>query len=172
VCARPDLPAPALDLPRAILGLSNLTARDDGVEASRAENLRARERRLALYRLLTDAGLAVRLGAELEGLNRRAAHADLDVLVARAFGLRRTVPPSDAAIKVAAQWASVHHARTRRLALPRSLLGRLLEVFVLLDRARYLEAHGFDVTVGVVFPAAVSARNLGLFARQRGLDIW
>jgi hypothetical protein len=48
----------------------------------------------------------------------------------------------------------------RRLALPRSLLGRLLEVFVLLDRARYLEKHGFDVTVGIAFPAAVSARNL------------
>jgi SAM-dependent methyltransferase len=43
-----------LELPRALLGLSNLAAGDDGVEATRAENLAARERRLALNRLLSD----------------------------------------------------------------------------------------------------------------------
>ena len=54
----------------------------------------------------------------------------------------------------------------RRFALPRALLGRVLEVYVLLDRACYLEAHGFEVEVGVVFAAAVSARNLALLARR------
>ena len=157
----------ALDLPKAILGLSNLTAREEGVETSRVENLRARQRRLALHRLLGEAGLVLELGAEIEGLNRRAAHAELDTLVARAFERRRLRFPSRAAIDSAARWAAVHHARMRRLALPRSLLGRLLEVYVLLDRAHYLEARGFAVDVSVVFPAAVSARNLALIAAPR-----
>lgn len=163
----PDDWREALDLPKAVLGLSNLTARDAGVEASRADNVRARERRLALHRLLTEASFEVRHGVELEGLNRRAAHAELGVLVSRAFGIRRRPPPSAAAIADAARWAAEHHARMRRYALPRSLLGRLLEVFVLLDRARYLEAHGFEVSVGVLFPTSVSARNLALVGRPR-----
>ena len=158
---------PALALPRSILGLSNLTARDDAVETSRAENLRARERRIALHRLLTEHGVELSLGAEIEGLNRRAAHAELEVLVARAFALRRLTPPSPAAIADAARWAAMHHARMRRLALPRSLLGRVLEVFVLLDRAAYLEARGYDVTVAQLFPIEVSARNLVLSGIMR-----
>ncbi|MDB5217794.1 MAG: hypothetical protein JWO86_5721, partial [Myxococcaceae bacterium] len=66
----------ALHLPRSLLGLSNLTARDDGVEATRAENLAGRERRLALHRLLSNDGAVLRLGAEIDGLNRRAAQRD------------------------------------------------------------------------------------------------
>ena len=41
--------------------------------------------------------------------------------------------------------------RTRALA-------RVLEVFVLLDRALYLEERGFSVSVGTVFGSNVSAR--------------
>jgi hypothetical protein len=44
------------------------------------------------------------------------------------------------------------------------MLSRVLEVYVLLDRAAYLEEHGFTVEVGVLFPASVSARNLALVA--------
>jgi hypothetical protein len=154
----------ALHLPRSMLGLSNLTARDDGVEASRAQNLAGRERRLALHRLLSEAGVPLRLGAEIDGLNRRAAQRDLAALVARAFTLRaRPVPPTPA-IEAAASWARDHHARQRRLSLPRALLARVLEVLVLADRAGHLEEHGRVVTIGLVFPASVSARNLVLVA--------
>ena len=163
LCAAGEL-ADALAIPTSLLGLSNLTARDDGVEATRTENLAARERRLALHRLLTDALGELRLGAEIDGLNRRAAHRDLASLVARAFATRRLPAPSKAAIEEAARWASLQHARTRRLSLPRSLLARALEVFVLLDRARYLEEHGLEVAIGAIFPASVSARNLALIA--------
>ncbi len=163
---RDDAQQRALDLPKAILGLSNLTAREEGVETSRVENIRARERRLAPHRLLREAGVALELGAEIDGLNRRAAHAQLDTLVARAFERRGLAVPARAAIDAAAHWAAIHHARMRRLALPRSLLGRLLEVFVLLDRARHLERAGFAVDVSVAFPAAVSARNLALVAAR------
>jgi hypothetical protein len=45
------------------------------------------------------------------------------------------------------------------------LLARVLEVYVLLDRAMFLEREGFDVGVGTAFPVEVSARNLALVAR-------
>jgi hypothetical protein len=48
--------------------------------------------------------------------------------------------------------------------LPRALLARALEVYVLLDRAMVLERGGFVVRVGTAFPVDVSARNLALVA--------
>jgi len=66
------------------------------------------------------------------------------------------------AIAEAASWARAQHAEVRRLSLPRALLARVLEVLILVDRARYLEEHGRDVTIGLLFPANVSARNLVL----------
>jgi hypothetical protein len=154
-----------LALPRALLGLSNLAASDEGVEASRAANLAGRERRLALHRLLSNAGEPLRFGAEIEGLNRRVAQRDLSQLVARAFALRGRPPPSPKSIDEAALWARGEHARARRLSLPRAMLARVLEVYVLLDRAAFLRAHGFSVEVGTLFPATISARNLALLAR-------
>jgi hypothetical protein len=161
-----DAPALAasLDLPTPVLGLSNVTARDRGVEATRAENLAARERRLALHRLLGGASSFEALGAEIRGLNRRAAHGDLGALVARAFALRGLAAPAARAIADAASWARVEHARIRRMSLPRDALARAVEVFVLLDRARHLEESGLQVTVGELFPTSVSARNLALLA--------
>jgi hypothetical protein len=154
-----------LELSRRLLGLSNLTARDQGVEASRSENLAARERRLALHRLLAHRWGPLRLGAEMDGLNRRVAQRELRVLVARAFARRGAPAPSAAAIDGAARWAREAHARARRLSLPRASLARVLEVYVLLDRAVHLERRGFAVRVGTAFPADVSARNLALVAR-------
>jgi len=168
LCAAPENEASldaALELPRDLLGLSNLTARDEGVEATRTENLAGRERRLALHRLLSgDGSTPLRLGAEIDGLNRRAAQGDLASLVRRAFALRGLSAPAPEAIDEASSWAHTHHARQRRLSLPRAMLARVLEVMVLLDRARYLEERGFDVALGTLFPAAVSARNLALTA--------
>jgi len=158
----------ALDLPRDLLGLSNLTARGEGVETTRAENLAGRERRLALHRLLSSgAAVPLRLGAKIEVLNRRAAQGDLASLVGRAFALRGRPAPPTRAIEDAAAWARTRHAAQRRLSLPRSLLARALEVLVLLDRARYLEERGFDVAMGTLFAPAVSARNLALVATPR-----
>lgn len=166
LCDSPEFEG-KLDLPRGILGLSNLTPRDVGVEATRAENLAARERRLALHRLLSQRDPSLSRGAEIDGLNRRAAQRDLPSLVARAFTLRSQRVPPRTAIDEAAAWAHEEHARERRASIPRSLLARALEVFVLLDRALYLEQRGFDVRVGVLFPTEVSARNLALVATRR-----
>jgi SAM-dependent methyltransferase len=164
--SRASLCAPTVELSRCLLGLSNLTARDGGVEASRAANLAARERRLALHRLLSSRGGPMRLGAEIDGLNRRAAHGDLHTLVARAFAVRGLDPPSGAAIDDAAGWARTQAALARRLSVPRALLARVLEVFVLVDRALHLEESGHVVRIGTVFDADVSARNLALAASK------
>jgi SAM-dependent methyltransferase len=153
-----------LELSRRLLGLSNLTARDEGVEASRSENLAGRERRLALHRLLADRWGPMRLGAEMDGLNRRVARLELSALVARAFARRGAPAPSARAIDEAARWAREAHARARRLSVPRSLLARVLEVYVLLDRAMHLGRGGFAVRIGTAFPGDVSARNLALVA--------
>lgn len=159
-------PGDALELPKRLLGLSNLTACDDGVETNRAANLAGRERRLALYRLLSARDPALRPGAEIEGLNRRAAQGDLASLVRRAFALRGLEAPSSAAIDEAAGWARVHHPRLRRLSVPRMMLARTLEVLILCDRARYLEDRDFSVAVGALFPPDVSPRNLALVAAR------
>jgi protein-L-isoaspartate O-methyltransferase len=163
-----DSTGEALDLPKAVLGLSNLTARDEGVEATRAENLAARARRLALRKLLEEHVAPLRPGAEIDGLNRRVAQRDLTTLVTRAFSRRGLPIPSTTAIGRAAAWAEVHHARMRRFALPRSMLARALEVLVLLDRARHLERRGYRVTVGELFPETISTRNLALGAELSG----
>jgi len=156
-----------LELPTALLGLSNLSPGDDGVETSRAGNLAARERRLALHHLLTrSAAPTLPLGAELDGLNRRSAQHDLPTLATRAFALRDLPPPSPAELAAAAAWAAHHHARARRLALPRALLARVLEVQVLLDRALHLEQAGHAVRLGGLWPATVSPRNLALLATR------
>ena len=154
-------------VPKALLGLSNLAPGDIGVEASRQDNLAGRERRLALRWLLAQAGVeVVGAGAEIAGLNRRAAHQPLATLVQRAFAVRGLVVPDAARVDQAARWASTLHGYRRRCALPRQLLGRLLEVFVLLDRALFLQERGFQVVVGTLFAPEVSARNLAFFASR------
>jgi hypothetical protein len=163
--------AEALELPRSMLGLSNLAAGDDGIEATRADNLAARERRLALNRLLSAGGEPLRFGAEIEGMNRRMAQRELPPLAERAFALRGRPSPSRAALDEAAAWARSEHARARRLSVPRALLARPLEVYVLLDRAVYLAEHGLSVEIGTLFPARISPRNLALVAQGSGVRV-
>ncbi|HEY1100654.1 MAG TPA: methyltransferase [Myxococcota bacterium] len=153
-------------LAKPLLGLSNLTTRDDGVEASRADNIAGRTRRIALRQLLSQDGVTVRVRAELEGLNRRRAHATLDELVAAAYAHRALPLPSSSRLASAEREATALHAQWRRSMVPRMLLARVIEVFVALDRATFLHQHGCDVDVGVVFPADVSPRNIALVARR------
>lgn len=165
LCAHPEH---GLDLPKSVLGLGNLTARGVGVEAPLAVTLGAYERRLTLRLLLEARGLVVAPGSEMRGLNRRAAEDDLATFVGRAFTSRGLEAPSPTAIAAAHRRAVTVRSAVRRWNVARELLARPLEVYVLLDRARYLEAHDFDVQIGRLFERAVSARNLVLLARPRG----
>jgi SAM-dependent methyltransferase len=148
----------------AALGLTNLTAQPVGVEGSLSEWLAARETRLALRRLLRARGLAVAAGAEMRGVNRRRAHAGLAALAARVLALRGLPPPTERELAEHAGAARHDYAAVRRLTVPRHLLGRLVELAVVLDRAAYLEEHGHAVRVATLCDRAATPRNLALVA--------
>jgi len=157
-----------LVLPREALGLTNLTARPVGVEASLGEMLAMRERRHALLRLLRGRGLDLHPGEEMRGINRRRARAGFGDLAARALALRGLAPATPAEIREHEAAARIEFARMRRLDLPRSMLARLAEVAVVLDRAAALEEQGHEVEVATAFDPEVTPRNLLILARAPG----
>jgi hypothetical protein len=163
---RPPLSREArgLDIRRCALGLTNLTPREDGVEASLADNLRAREARLALRYLIRHRGVEVAAGEEMRGVNRRRAQAGFPQLAAHALALRALRSPSESELRFFAAAARHDYAVIRRLALPRSLLARLVELAVVRDRAAALEESGQAVVVAQLFEQRLTPRNTVLFA--------
>ena len=158
--------AHGVNLRREHLGLTNLTAQPQGVEASIDVTIAARQTRYALGQLLRARGLALEPGAEMSGINRRQANAGLGVVAAKALALRDLPAPSDAEIAHHASLAARDYALIRRLSLPRSMLARPVEVLVSLDRAAHLEEQGLDVSVATLFERDVSPRNIGIFASR------
>jgi SAM-dependent methyltransferase len=154
----------ALRLRKSVLGLANLTAGAMGVEASLEENLRTREVRLALRRLLLARGLDVATGEEMRGVNRRRAQAGFSELAKAVLAARRLTPPTAAELHAHARAAEREYAAMRRLSLPRHLLARLVEVTVVLDRAALLEERGQHVRVAELFERRVTPRNTVLLA--------
>jgi hypothetical protein len=149
------------------LGLTNLTLRRDGVEASLGENLRAREARLALRRLLCARGLDVGPGEEMRGVNRRRAHAGLRELAAHVLSRRGLPPASGAELALHAENARSEYVSIRRFSLPRHLLSRMVELAVVFDRAALLEEHGAVVQVVQLFEDTITPRNTLLLATAR-----
>jgi SAM-dependent methyltransferase len=160
--------AGSFSLEKPDLGLTNVTFREQGVEATLSENLRAREVRLALRRLLRARGVEVAAGEEMRGVNRRQAHAGLAELSSRVLASRALSPATAAELEFHAEKARRDHASIRRLSLPRHLLGRLVELAVVLDRAAKLEEAGLRVEVVQLFESRVTPRNSLLLARARG----
>jgi hypothetical protein len=156
--------AAGLDLRKSALGLTNLTPREDGVEASMGDNVRAREARLALRYLLRTRGLEVSAGEEMRGVNRRRAQAGFSELAAHALALRQLPSASATELRSCADAARRDHAVIRRLSLPRSLLARLVELAVVRDRATLLEECGQAVIVAQLFEQQLTPRNTVLFA--------
>ncbi len=156
--------AAAACLRREHLGLANLTAQPRGVEASIDVTIGARQTRYALGQLLRARGVALAPGAEMNGINRRQAGAGLAVVARRALALRGLPAPTPAELAHHEAAGAARYAVVRRLSLPRSMLSRLVEVLVSLDRAVHLEERGLAVTVGTLFDPAVSPRNIGIFA--------
>jgi SAM-dependent methyltransferase len=161
-------PARELTLRREHLGLTNLTAQPQGVEASIDVTIAARQTRYALGQLLRARGVVLEPGAEMSGINRRRANAGLRAVAERALTLRVLAPPSDAEIAHFEAAAVRAYGVIRRLSLPRSMLARLIEVLVSLDRAVHLEERGLDVAVATLFERAISPRNIGIFASRAG----
>lgn len=156
----------SLTLARSVLGLGNARDGEDGVEADLASRNRSRVHRIALRISLQIAGFDVRPGEEMRGLNRRRATGSLVELVARAFALRARAAPAPHAIAEAERAAYAEYARTSRWELPRTMLARLVETWVALDRARYLSTRGYRAEVVVAFPPEVSPRNLAVLATR------
>jgi hypothetical protein len=158
--------ARGFEIRRSALGLTNLTPREDGVEASLTENLLAREARLALRYLLCARGLDVGAGEEMRGVNRRRAQAGFGELAAHALARRGLPAPSALEVRSFAAAARRDYAVIRRLSLPRSLLARLIELAVVRDRATALEESGQAVRVARLFAERLTPRNTVLFASE------
>jgi hypothetical protein len=156
--------ARGFQIPKSALGLTNLSPREHGVEASMSENLCAREARLALRYLLRARGLGVGAGEEMRGVNRRRAHAGFSALAAHALALRQLPSPSALELRTFADAARRDYAVIRRLSLPRNLLARLIELAVVRDRATALEECGQAVAVAQLLEQGVTPRNTVLFA--------
>lgn len=154
----------ALSLKKAVLGLANLTSQAAGIEASLTDNLRGRQARLAVRRLLQARGLAVAPGEEMHGVNRRRAQAGFTELVETVLAARRLPPPTPAELRFHADDAEREYGAIRRLSLPRHLLARLVEVTVVLDRAAALEERGQAVLVAELCERRVTPRNTVLVA--------
>lgn len=153
-----------LVLRREALGLTNLVPREHGVERSTSDTMRAREARFALRLLLERRGRSCAPGEEMRGVNRRRARAGLAELAGRALAARGLAEASMDEIAACEVDARRRFATVRRLSLPRSLIGRLLEVAIALDRACYLEEQGYRVRVGTLFDGGVSPRNIAILA--------
>jgi hypothetical protein len=158
--------AAGLSLRRETLGLANLTSRPRGVEASLEATIAAREARYALHRLLRARGVVAAAWEEMRGINRRRARAGLGALAGQALALRGLEAAGEEEIRQHEEEARGHYGKMRRLSLPRSMLARLVEVAVVLDRAAALEESGQRVRVVTLFEGAVSPRNIALFASR------
>ncbi|KAF1067686.1 MAG: hypothetical protein GAK45_01595 [Pseudomonas citronellolis] len=58
-------------------------------------------------------------------------------------------------------------AEVRNLELVRGLFRRPLELWLLLDRALYLDEQGYDVSLGAFCPSSLTPRNVLLLAQRR-----
>ena len=165
---RPSLGGRGPTLPKEVLGLANVLSRTAGIEGSLASALATKEARLALRHLLEARGIAAPAGEEMRGVNRRKVHAGLAVLALAAFQVRALPPPTESELRAAATLAHEQYLARRRLSLPRSMLGRVLEIFLALDRATFLLAADYDVRVLELFPVEVSPRNIAVLGRIPG----
>lgn len=163
--------AQGLAFSRGCLGLTNQTAQAEGVETSLERALDARMVRYALSQLLRENGVEVATGEEMRGVNRRRAQRGLSALAARAFSLRGLAPPSAASVARHERSARARFDKIRRLALPRSMLSRLVELSIALDRASVLEERGLHTRVGTLFARSVSPRNLAIFAGPDAMSL-
>jgi len=159
--------AAGLSLSKETLGLSNLMSRQQGVESTLGETMDARRKRWALGRLLRERGIPGQLGEEMRGVNRRWAHRPFAELVQKVLQQRGLEAASTTEIEEQDRLGTIEFDKVRRFSLPRSMLARALEVTVALDRAVYLEEHGYDADVVELCPIEVTPRNLAIVASTR-----
>jgi hypothetical protein len=104
----------------------------------------------------------------MRGINRRRAHAGLADIARRALEQRGLSPATAAELAEHERSASTDFEAMRRLSLPRNMLGRTIELSVVLDRAMHLYESGYVVRLATLFDRSVTPRNLALFASRDG----
>ncbi len=152
-------------LPRAQLGLANVSTRPVGVETSMEKIMASRETRYALRLLLRRRGVECAPGEESHGINRRRMNHGLSAVAPLALARRGLPAATEEEIDRAEREGRRGFSIIRRLSLPRAMLGRALEVAVVADRAAALEDAGHAVRLLLAFGDDASPRNLTIVAR-------
>ena len=126
----------------------------------------ARRNRHALRRLLEARGVAAADGprAEMSGLHPKKARRGLEALAADALAWRGLPPPAAGELERVAREAGAAFEATRRESVLEGVLGDLLELAVVLDRAAALHEVGLRTAALTAFPMHASDRNLAIVA--------
>jgi hypothetical protein len=154
-----------LTLEHSILGIANAWEGENGIEESLATRTTSRVQRSALRSVLRACGIPLEQGGEMRGLNRRHASRDFYALVRSACAVREVQVPSEQTVEKTLAHAWKCYAKVRRYTLPRTMLGRLVEVWVAYDRAAFLSQHGYETEVLTAFEMSVSPRNIAVLGR-------
>ncbi len=153
-------------LDRRILGLANSRNADHPVEGEFEQNRNTRIKRLALRLLLRNRGIWVTYGDEAHGTGRRHLRdTDFKALAAEIFAKRDLDAPTIPECERAWSEACGRYPKIERAALSRETFSPLIELYIALDRAAYLEHRGFQTELVRLFPPELSPRNLMLRAK-------
>ncbi|MBW2462534.1 MAG: methyltransferase [Deltaproteobacteria bacterium] len=152
-------------VPRALLGLANLSTRAVGVEQSTASIMKGRRTRHALRLLLEARGVPCPAGDESRGINRRRMGHGLAAVAGQALSDRGLGAPTPSETEAVDAQADHEFPRIRRLSLPRAPLGRVLERAIVFDRAAALIEAGHETRIVVAWDADESPRNLAILGR-------
>lgn len=160
--------AAGFTVPKHALGLANLSPVSFEGSGSLADKLERRRTRLALHLLLEARGVALDPGAEARGVNKDRVRQGLTEVAALSLAKRGLPPATTAELADAAARAERADASIRRLSLPRHALSRMLELAIVMDRARLLEEGGWRTQVLTLFSSRTSPRNLAIVAVAPG----
>lgn len=156
--------ASGFSVPQHALGLANLSPVSFDGSASLAEKRARRLTRLALRLLLEARGVPLAPGAEGRGVPKDRMRQGLGSVAALSLAERGLPPATAPELALASTNAERVHASLARLALPRHALARVLELAIVLDRARLLEEGGWRTDVITLFSSRTSPRNLAIVA--------
>jgi hypothetical protein len=113
-------------------------------------------------------GHVVGPGLDVCGLSRHCMRRVLCTVAADALALRGdSIALWDREVAAIAFWAKDEYGRLRRLALPRTMLGAVLEQAAMLDRTAAQEGEWFGVESSRIWPDDVPMRNLAILQRGR-----
>jgi SAM-dependent methyltransferase len=151
-------------VPKHALGLANLSPVSFEGSGSLAEKRAWRQTRLALRLLLEARGVELAPGAEGRGVPKDRLRQGLGAVATLSLAKRGLPPATAPELAEASVRAATAHADIARLALPRHALARVLELAIVLDRARLLEEGGWRTDVVTLFSSRTSPRNLAIVA--------